>query len=35
MMKTIKKLFAAKNNKVSTYGQLENLLVNLTGDIHN
>ena len=33
MMKALKNLFAAKNDKMSTYGQVENLLVNLTGDI--
>ena len=33
MMKALKKLFATKNDKVSTYGQVESLLINLTGDI--
>ena len=35
MMKVFEKLFAKKNDKVSTYSQLENLLVNLTGDVNN
>lgn len=33
MMKAFKNLFGKKNEKMSTYGQVENLLVNLTGDI--
>ena len=34
MMNALKYLFALKNTgKMSTYSQVENLLVNLTGDI--
>ena len=33
MMKAIKNLFAKKNDAALTYGQVENLLINLTGDI--
>lgn len=34
MMSALKYLFALKNTgKMSTYNQVENLLVNLTGDI--
>ena len=33
MMKVIKNLFGKKNESLSTYGAVENLLVNLTGDV--
>ena len=33
MKNLIKGLFTGKNTKVSTKGQLEGLLINLTGDI--
>ena len=33
MMKAIKNMFSKKNESVSTYGAVENLLVNLTGDV--
>lgn len=33
MMKALKNLFGKKNEQMSTYSQVENLLVNLTGDV--
>lgn len=33
MMNALKNLFGKKNQKVSTYSQVESLLVNLSGDI--
>lgn len=33
MMKVFKNLFSKKNEKVSAYGAVENLLVNLSGDV--
>lgn len=33
MMNALKNMFGKKTQKVSTYGQVESLLVNLSGDI--
>lgn len=35
MKNVFKNLFSKKNTQVETYGQLENLLINLTGDVKN
>lgn len=35
MKNVFKNLFGKKNTSVQTYSQVENLLINLTGDIKN